>query len=512
MKSNTAKQQKSKRPLITRETWIFIALYLLLSVFLFDPKLFTGGDNAVYIALGESIASGKGYRNIYLPEEPAHAQYPFGFPLLMAPFILFFGKNIMILKIVVLLCGIGALFFACRIFGTLFKERMRLITAFYLSIPILTVYNHWILSEIPFLFFSLGAIYFATRFHMQRDRLSFFLASFFSIYAFFIRTAGFSLILAFFLSLVVKKQLKDCLAFSGLCIACIAPWLIRNARVPDNAGYIAQLMAKNPYNMDAGKAGIADLVERVWQNAVFYTGTVIPQILIPAIKSAWLSTAAGLTFLALAAAGFLRRVRELTFLEIYAVLGVVVLLAWPRVWSSDRFFLPILPVFLIYLFIALLWIGTRVKSRHFLAVLVSVVVAANLFQIYAESKTAVANNISYAKGDKYAGYTPDWRRYFELIEWIRKNIPQGMVIMARKPEFVFLGSGRKSFCYPFSDDTEKVKDAIAASDYIILDNFYWTGTTGRYLYPVVKDNLQDYELVHATRAPEFYLLRTKKYR
>ncbi|MGB9721929.1 MAG: hypothetical protein ACPL28_10685, partial [bacterium] len=70
----TQKMRKKEIPL-----WIFLLIYTILSLLLFDPKLFTGGDNAVYIILAESITTGKGYKNIYLPEQPPHTQYPPGF-------------------------------------------------------------------------------------------------------------------------------------------------------------------------------------------------------------------------------------------------------------------------------------------------------------------------------------------------------------------------------------------------------------------------------------------------
>ena len=138
---------------------ILVGIFLLLSFLLFDPKLFTGGDNAVYAILGQSIARGKGYKDLYLPDEQPHTQYPFGFPLLLTPLILVFGMNTIMLKCLVLLTGVAAFYFMCRICTSLFKEKSYVPLVMFISIPIFAIYSHWILSEMPFLFFSLSAIY-----------------------------------------------------------------------------------------------------------------------------------------------------------------------------------------------------------------------------------------------------------------------------------------------------------------------------------------------------------------
>jgi hypothetical protein len=112
---------------------LVLFIYCALSILLFDPKLSTGGDNAIYIILAESISTGKGYKNIYMPDEPEHTQYPFGFPLLLALFMLIFGSNILGLKVFILLFGCGATYFMYKISSYLIKQTHMLVMLFYLS-------------------------------------------------------------------------------------------------------------------------------------------------------------------------------------------------------------------------------------------------------------------------------------------------------------------------------------------------------------------------------------------
>ena len=80
---------------------LYLGIFILLTVLLFSPRLFVGGDNAQYIALAESIITGKGYRTLYMPEEPPNTHFPPGFPLLLSIPYSIFGKNILLFKIFV---------------------------------------------------------------------------------------------------------------------------------------------------------------------------------------------------------------------------------------------------------------------------------------------------------------------------------------------------------------------------------------------------------------------------
>lgn len=486
--------------------YIVLAVYLLLSLLMFDPKLFTGGDNAVYLILAESISRGKGYRDLYLPDELPHAQYPFGFPLLLAPFVLLFGTNVVILKFIVVLSGLVALYFMIKICELLFKERGFFLIASYVSIPIMITYNHWILSEMPFVCLSLAAVFLLMKAQEDREYL-YYVGFLCGIYAVFIRTAGMGLVLGIIIWLLLKKRYKQSIIFVGMCVVLFVPWQLRNAGVERGGGYLEQLLAKNPYQMELGRIGVPDLVKRMLRNFTYYTFTILPSALLPELKARFLQITAGVLFAVLTITGFAIRVKRRTFLEIYFVLSIIVLLAWPDVWSSDRFLLPVLPIFIIYIYGGVTWLKDKIKFGYLVEVFAAIIIVLNVINIIPTVRQSLALNTAYVKGDAYAGYSPDWRRYFEIVEWSETHIPSGNVIMARKPEFVYLLSGHKSIIYPFTTDHTQVQEAIDGCDYIILDNFYWTATTRRYLLPVLVENPEKYTIIRKTEKPEFYLLK-----
>ncbi len=488
---------------------LFTIIYLILSFFLFDPKLFVGGDNAVYIILAESITSGKGYRNLHLPDESPHTQYPFGFPLLLSLPILLFGTNIIILKLFVVLTSIGALFFMYRLCELFFREKVDFIMAFYISIPILITFNHWILSEMPFLCFSLAALYFFMKAKQDKEYL-YFISIFLATYAFLIRMVGISLIAAMMLSLALRKQYKYFIIFLLIFLTVLIPWLIRSVSIGPEGGYIDQLLTKKPYLIESGKVGPRDLAIRGWNNFIFYSLLLLPLTLLTSILSPWILGVMGVMFIVLTIIGFVERRRRMFVVEYYFLFAVLLLLVWPEVWATERFLLPILPIIIIYIYIGLFQLERKIKFKYSVHLITGIFVFINLLSIFPQVKNAVVNNNAYLRGDMYAGYRRDWRNYFDVIEWIKENVPEEKIIMARKPEFVYLLSRHRSLTCPFSIDENNVRSAFMQSDYIILDNFMWTEASKNYLAPVIQKEFGNIEFVYITQKPRFYVVRVKK--
>ena len=79
---------------------VSLLVNLLACLALFDPKPHTGGDNASYIILAQSILrTGDGYSDNITTDQPRpHTQYPFGYPLLLAPLVAVAGADFVVLK------------------------------------------------------------------------------------------------------------------------------------------------------------------------------------------------------------------------------------------------------------------------------------------------------------------------------------------------------------------------------------------------------------------------------
>jgi hypothetical protein len=241
-----------------------------------------------------------------------------------------------------------------------------------------------------------------------------------------------------------------------------------------------------------------------------YVFEVLPRAFLAVLGKGLVAWAVGLLLLVLLKTGFWTRAKQWTVLAPYAVLGFLVLLAWPEVWSGERFALPLVPVLAVYVFLGLDKLGRSLKSKWVVPVAAGVIVVLNLVAVGITAAQAMPDLVRYAKGDRYAGYSPGWRRYMQAAEWLRVNATKDKVVLARKPEFLFLVSGLKSFCYPFTNDRARVQAAIDSSDYVIIEDFTWTETAKHFLVPALHQHPERYRTVHTTGPPEVFVLEVLK--
>lgn len=488
-----------------------LGFFLLVAVLLFDPKLDTGGDNAVYLILAKSLVSGRGYSNLHLPGEPANTHYPFGFPGLLAGlFLLTGGVNVLAAKFLVMVTGVLAMLFTLKMARLVSGDRSLLPMAFLVSVPIFATSSHKVLTEMPFLLASMAAVYLVLRADSGNPRLcwpAFGLA----VMGFLLRTAGIALVLGILLWLLLRKRHRYLVWFAAIFLLVSIPWQVRNWTLSQGWSYLDLLLARDPYVSDFGRVGLVELGARTAHNFALYAFDVLPSTLVPAFFSPrWLAAATGVVFVSAGVIGALVRLRKRSIVETYGLFAVVVLLVWPRVWSGDRFLLPSLPIVMVYVFEGVLWVQAKVRWKHLGSAFMGLLLLLNAVQITRLAFAPVRHKLEFLKGDRYAGYSQDWRRYFESIDWIREHVPEDRVVLARKPEFVYLLSGRKSFCYPFTNDRAKVRAAIDRSDYILFDNFRWTETAKDFLNPVLQEDPGRYQFVHETGFPQFFVLRVAR--
>jgi hypothetical protein len=165
---------KRKRIIMTNQKICYaILLAVILSVFLFNSISFQeghnwGGDFPQYLAQAKSLNDGTLDRlmeNSTFRYEKSDSVllspklYPWGFPILLAPIYHVFGFNIFAMKLFVNLFFL----FSVAIVYLLFKDKISniqniLIAAIIAFNPYFFNFKEHILSDIPFMFFSLFCI------------------------------------------------------------------------------------------------------------------------------------------------------------------------------------------------------------------------------------------------------------------------------------------------------------------------------------------------------------------
>ena len=476
-----------------------LALHLVLSLVLFDPKLSTGGDNAQYLILAKSILHGS-YSNMQEPGSPPNSQYPPFFPMLLAPVVAVSGGSLMPVKLLIVACGIVGLLMFYLVLRRLGSGRDWVPPLLLLTVsPLFLSYAHDTYTEVPFVMVSLPALYFLLRAAKERRSWLFAgLAGLFAALAFLTRTQGLALPLGLGTFLALKRRWRELGVFALVFFATWLPWLIRDLQVPHDAGYLAQLLRRNWYDAASGNAGAGEFLRRILDNMGIYLFRVLPAVVLPLVSSAKaILPLFGVAVSGVTLWGFITEAKKrgMGMVEWCVLFAAGVLSVWPTVWSGDRFLLPILPLLLWYLMAGLRDLARRLKllklPAYAAALLAVICLAANIGQ----AGTNLKNLSDYAKGDRFAGYDDAWRTYFQASEWLRDHTDPNAVVVSRKPVFTYLVSGRQSFVYPYVADEKQVLDDIdrRGATHVFLETFF--GSSTQYLYPVIRDHPERFQQI-----------------
>jgi hypothetical protein len=271
---------------------------------------------------------------------------------------------------------------------------------------------------------------------------------------------------------------------------------------------------RDPYQPELGYLSLGGLAQRFLANGKIYFSKIMPWMLFPSIET-WGIARAILMVMMLAvvpalAALAVRLIKKAESYDWFALAYLVMSLLWPETWSDTRFLLPLLPFLLFYMVQAYgFLIRTLFKNSLWMAAGLSIIIiAANISaggQVISEN---LAANKSYSR-DKYSGYGPAWRSFFAAAEWIKSNTPANSIVVSRKPTLFYLGSDRKSYCYPFTADQDSMLKSIDKADYVMVEPV--SGTGQKFLIPSIQPLIdKKYKIIYSSGNPPTYVLQVMK--
>ena len=268
---------------LEKNRWFIPALILAglcAALLVFNSQLSLSGDNAEFIILGRALASGQGYTYIQAPEPGLATKYPFGFPLLLAAVETLFPGSIVALKTLVVLLFALSLPVLYRFLRRHASPIPALLTCLLcLSSVALLDFSHQVMSEIPYLAASLLALLLLDRARSIRTLLFAVLAL---MGAYYIRTAGITLVAAGIAFLALNRRYKDAGIVAVLAVLLALPWSLRNAAI-GGTNYLRQLLSVNPYRPEEGVLTLGGFFERLFANVQIYGLREIPRAFLPTV-------------------------------------------------------------------------------------------------------------------------------------------------------------------------------------------------------------------------------------
>lgn len=489
------KRRASLNPAIT--VTVLVAVHLLLSLLTFQPQPHTGGDNAAYVALAQSLLERGEYSNLYDPALPPHTQYPPVFPGILAAALIVGLEPWVGLKVIISLFSAAAV-----AFGYLWVRRRRrpmlaLGTGLVLAAsPGVLELGHWVLSDVPFWAFTALSLWAFERLRPElRGRFA--IAVLATVLAYFTRSAGLPLVLAAFGWLALRRRWRQLIVLAAVTIPLALLWWLRS-QGQGGVDYVSQFWLVNPYQPELGRIGIAGLVDRILENGSKYIQTHLPILLTGSAGAPSLPLV--LAGLGLALFGWIKRWRRPGLAELFLPLYVGLLLVWPAVWSGERFLLPALPMLLYYAGdgltrLARMWRPTATLATGVAAL--ALLIAVGLPNTARAMQLSGRCMLDYRVGNRYPCMPPAWREFFDIGEWTREALPEDAVVLSRKPRLFYAVSGFRGRIYPFSDQPAELVRAAseAGARYAITDGL--GGLSQLYLVPAILGRPEAFCVMHA---------------
>lgn len=482
-------------PVRRHYVWVPMILLGLAALLTLDLRLHINGDNVSYMRLAESIRNGEGIW-------PA-SRFPPGFPWLLVPIQSIWGLNLLPQKILVFTAYLVAVFFGTHLtFRFWGPWRGGLAALLGMSLIPVVEYSHYVMSEIPFLAVVMACFWWVDRrdgeaAHSFREG---FIAGALAMAAFWIRSAGLVIPAAVLGAYGLQRRRKAAMGAALAIILLILPWIVKTAMGGAGQSYIRQFFLVNPYFPEFGFLGFPDLLDRLLHNGKEYFLLEIPHLVWPAIfRSTYTNVAELSRYLPIPAVGaawlliligLVQGARRLQAWVLASLLTLVLCLLWPPIWGSSRFLVPIAP-FLMWAFLNGAWIFFRwilgPRGRWFFRVVVLallILAGQNLVKLKIQSRT----------------YPPAWDAYFQAARWVRMNMPEGILIIDRKPGLFGFVSERRCEGFPREADSQKMLQNFEERDVdlVVLSRIPYDDI-GRFLLPAISRHPNRFELVYSDR-------------
>jgi hypothetical protein len=422
-----------------------------------------------------------------------HVQYPPGWPLILAAGRMVGVTSWVGMKVMVLLFSVLAVALSYLWARRVSTPGVALALGLLLAVgPGVLTTAHWELSDVPFWAFTMLALWaFARARPTDADAVTsaesgapwpLAIAAAATVTAYATRSAGLPLVLAAGGWLAWKRSWRDLALLAGVVLPFAVAWWVR-ARMMDGPGYTSFLWYVDPYRPALGTVTAGGMLARIATNAGEYVGGHIPVLLI-GVRTTAPAFAVGVSVVGLAAAGWAMRVSRAGVAELLLPLYVGLLLVWPAEWAGERFILPVLPVLLLYAAEALAAWASRVGAARAAGVAATGVVL--LMALPAQKEALSAGSYcraEFRRGEPFPCVHPVWRDFFDLAEQARGTLPEGSVVLSRKPTLFWAFSGYPSRTYPFSPepDTLVAEARRAGAEYVQSDEI--DNVSSMYLAP-----------------------------
>ncbi len=451
----------------------------------FDTRVYNGGDNVFYWALGRSLVENFAYRDLVAPGEPFETSVPWGYPAVLAVAMWILPEGYGYLKWVSWSCMVGA--FACLAGFLLHLLRGHRGIALVILVICamdcrLLIYGSLVLSEAPFFLLSTGALLAFEAFRQRwPDRLWGVLpAAALASCAYLVRPIGVALVVALLGALLLGRRWRALAVALLVVMAVDGSWHVRCALRPSEQAnlYLNNLSKQSKYQTGDEKADLTVIADRLVHNVAAYTDQPMKELTLGYRYRGYDFFYWGVVLWLFAVLGYVVTLSRAGPVHLYLPLYILALMAWLPEVIKTRYLALVFP-FLLALALLGLWrlLAVRWPRVAALAVLVVALVLMSFQGAYLRQAAHRYADLrqSVRAGDEVAGRSKSVRSYVEMCRWAETGAAPQTVLAVRNPRLAYYYSGNKAVRVTQATDPGDVFAWLVGNriDYVLLDRLDW---------------------------------------
>lgn len=443
---------------------IVLVCSALFSILLFQARMDIGGDDSGYLE--------RAYNFIHKGIFPAY-QGPL-YPLVLSVFMIPFGINIVVLKIISLIFNIVGLYF----FYKAFKGK----------VPAMVFYPVFFIAGINSFILSFASLTYTEAFFMCLQYIFFYF--FFQLidklqgpetlkgtyknwlvvgFVIFLlpitKNIAITAIGAIAVYFILNKQYRYFLySIGGFLIFEIPMMLLERVLMGGQSQWANQgglLLLKDPYDPSKGKETVSGYLTRFVQNCDDYISKRFFEIVglrsEESVRNYKVMEGDSLTwfvlFLILLAVFILYRIiksknkyMQLTFLYALSIMASSFIVLQTR-WDQPRIIMICVPVLLLSVFYSLydLFKNKAWGLQFLLFITIGILVISSTVNTLAKANKNLPVLSKNLHGDILYGYSPDWVNYLKMSRWCADSLPKNANVAVRKSSMSFIYTNGKEF-------------------------------------------------------------------
>jgi len=433
--------------------WVIMAITLLFSLLLYDPKISLSGDDSFYINRASEFIHSFKFPSFQGPL----------YPMVLGIVVAVFGISLTPLKLVSLLAMLGFIYLTFKTFRDKIPATILVATLALCSI------NSWLLyyasqtySEAFYIFIqALLVLVFFRHFidaesplTIKADIRRHLLLAVCLLALTLTRSIGYSALFAVGGYFLLKGQWRNLLLFILSFAILFAAFTGLKYAIWQEGGlqFSTQgsgLLNKDYYNPQDGKEDLPGLMKRFLDNSHLYLSKhflYMTGFRTFAVQMAMIPIVTLLLYI-LSVGALILTFRKNKYLFFTGLLTgaflLVTFVALQAKWDQGRLIIPVVSM-LIMIMLTILYYGSQIKKLRFLQFVLPLIFAVAFLKTLGSTTQQIKENNK--ESGRFGGLTPDWKHYLQASEWAAENLPKDAVIACRKPSISFVyGKGRNFF-------------------------------------------------------------------